>query len=242
MSMDEAMQVLRGALLMQNVMIDEGPQIISLRPLNTAQFGYVPLFDVDDDLAGEKDKSKIVRKVFSLEHYDPERMREAIAPMLPDYGQVTVEGPTRKLLVIDTVGNLERIAQVFQDRDSTYGSPRVHRALCREGRPIGRRRVERLMRDHGIQACSHKLYWRAPALGRFYGRGANLIHELELTGPDQVWVGDITYLKVRDKWRYLATVMDRYSRRIPRPRARRNCRDWCSGSPSGSVARSSAQG
>lgn len=109
---------------------------------------------------------------------------------------------------------LERIAQVFQDSDSTYGSPRVHKALCREGRTVGRRRVERLMRDHGIQACSHKLYWRAPALGRFYGRASNLIHGLELSGPDQVWVGDITYLKVGEEWRYLATVMDRYSRRI----------------------------
>ena len=109
---------------------------------------------------------------------------------------------------------LPKIKHAFSASRETYGSPRVHQALMRQGEPVGKRRIERLMRENGIRPVSARLYRRMPGLGRFFGQIGNQIHTKAVTGPDQVWVGDVTYLKVQGEWRYLATVMDRYSRRL----------------------------
>ncbi len=111
-------------------------------------------------------------------------------------------------------GLLSRIRTLFETSRGTYGSPRIHHALRAAGTRISRRRVERLMREAGLRARAVKLYRRIPGLHGFFTSIPN--HQLDrlATGPDQVWVGDITYLKVGGAWRYLAVVMDRYSRRI----------------------------
>ena len=70
------------------------------------------------------------------------------------------------------------------------------------------------MRENGVQGCSTKLYRRLPGLHEFYGSVSNTVRKMNVTGPDQVWLGDVTYLQVNGQWRYLATVMDRFTRRI----------------------------
>src|SRR6266699_1061327 len=70
------------------------------------------------------------------------------------------------------------------------------------------------MREAGLRARAVRLYRRIPGLHGFFTSIPNRQLDSLATGSDQVWVGDITYLKVGGAWRYLAVVMDRYSRRI----------------------------
>lgn len=109
---------------------------------------------------------------------------------------------------------LRQIRQIHVQSLQTYGSPRVHEQLRRQGEAVGKRRVERVMRERGIRGCSADLYRKLPGMGKFYGMTGCQAQEARVTGTDQVWVSDVTYLKVDGQWRYLATVMDRHSRRL----------------------------
>jgi len=71
------------------------------------------------------------------------------------------------------------------------------------------------MREAGLQARVMLVTRHQPGLKRFQARGDNL--RLQMNEPEainQVWVADVTYLKLKGQWQYLATVMDLYSRRI----------------------------
>lgn len=74
--------------------------------------------------------------------------------------------------------------------------------------------VARLMREEGVRACSDRLYRRRPGLARFLDSVPSRAHDRPSTRLDQVWVGDVTYLKVGEQWRYPAMVLDRHSRRL----------------------------
>jgi len=109
----------------------------------------------------------------------------------------------------------KQIEDIHRDSRGTYGSPRVHQALKREGMAIGKKRVERLMQAQNLQGRVVKVTRRQPGLKRFIERGENL--RLHQPGPsmiNQVWVSDITYIKVKHTYKYLIAIMDLYSRRI----------------------------
>ena len=109
----------------------------------------------------------------------------------------------------------ERIREVHAQSRGYYGSPRVMRQLNYEGESVGRRRVARLMRGARLQGRSARRYHRSMARQRaFFASVPNQQRATVTQAPNQVWVGDVTYLKVAGQWRYLAVVMDRHSRRV----------------------------
>jgi transposase InsO family protein len=106
-----------------------------------------------------------------------------------------------------------QIRTVHLESRGIYGSPRVHRALKGQGHCVGKHRVARL-RAHGIKARVATIRYTSPGMQRHYASIPNVQLDLALKSSDQVWVGDITYLKVGSIYRYLAVVMDKYSRRV----------------------------
>ena len=100
---------------------------------------------------------------------------------------------------IDDAEWVEKIRSVHAESRQTYGSPRVHAALTQAGDAIGRRRVERLMHKLRVQASSATLYRRIPGIGRIFDSDESKAQKIDVQQPDQVWVGDITYLNVRDQ-------------------------------------------
>ena len=86
--------------------------------------------------------------------------------------------------------------------------------LVKRGHAVSRKRVERLMREAGLRGRVARIYRSNPKLHGFYGQHPNRLWSSSAREPDQVWVADITYLRVAGRWRYLAVVMDQCSRRV----------------------------
>ena len=109
---------------------------------------------------------------------------------------------------------LEVMEGAFERSAGTYGSPRLHRELTNRGHRVSRRRVERLMRLGGWRARIVRVYRRKAGTHRWFGRHPNRVRRGRARRPNQIWVGDVTYLAVGRRWWYLATVLDQYSRRL----------------------------
>ena len=109
----------------------------------------------------------------------------------------------------------EQVRQAHANSRGFYGSPRVTGQLRLDGRSVGRRRVARLMREAGLQGRSARLYRNSKVLQRAFYAAVPYLPESAVTQTqDQVWVGDVTYLRVAGQWRYMAAVMDKHTRRI----------------------------
>ena len=115
---------------------------------------------------------------------------------------------------IDDKALLVDVRRLFVKYKGRYGSPRVHDQLIKEGFIVGKRRIERIMRENGIRAVAENKPKAKPWKITQYSDAENRIKDVELTGINQVWLTDVTYLKINGKQLYLATVLDKYSRKI----------------------------
>src|SRR5665648_952452 len=109
----------------------------------------------------------------------------------------------------------QKIREIYTNSRKTYGSPRIHQKLLREDYAIGKKRVERLMQELGIQAVAKRKY-KATTDSR-HSRPVAENHLNRNFTPDKSkvsWVADITYIWTKEGWLYLTTIMDLYSRKI----------------------------
>jgi transposase InsO family protein len=74
--------------------------------------------------------------------------------------------------------------------------------------------VERLMRADGMRARIARMYRPKAGTHRWFGQHRNHVRRTHATRPNQIWVGDLTYLSVGGRWWYLGAVLDQYSRRV----------------------------
>jgi transposase InsO family protein len=113
-------------------------------------------------------------------------------------------------------GLTEQIRQVHADSGGIYGSPRVHAVLKRQGVAVGRKRVERLMREAGLAGISPR------RTGKGFTRrdpDADLAPDLvrrdfTATGPNRLWVTDLTMVPTGEGPLRLSAIRDAFSRRV----------------------------
>ena len=103
----------------------------------------------------------------------------------------------------------------FAASGKVYGSRRLSAVLCAQGLRIGRHRVRRLMREHGLRALWRRKFVRTTDSGHALPVSANVLaRRFNPSGPNQAWVSDITYIRTRSGWLYLAVVLDLYARKV----------------------------
>ena len=110
----------------------------------------------------------------------------------------------------------EQIRQIHARSRATYGAPRVHAEL-RLGLDIhvSRKRVARLMRDHGLQGIHRRRRHGSTRRDPTATAAPDLVERrFRPPSPDQLWVADITQQRTGEGWLYLAVILDAFSRRV----------------------------
>lgn len=121
----------------------------------------------------------------------------------------------RSKRAIENEALVEHIKAIHTENRELYGSPRVHASLKERGQHYNIKRVARLMRENGIASKVTRRFKPRKQNYLTYTHVPNLLLERGIpTQKNQIWVGDVTYIRVNGSWTYLAVVMDLCTRKI----------------------------
>jgi putative transposase len=117
---------------------------------------------------------------------------------------------------VDDERLLARIEEVHAANYHAYGYRRTWKALLRAGEDVGRDRVKRLMRTHGIQGAKRRgKPWRTTITDPAATRSPDLVNrDFTASRPDELWVADFTYLRCWEGVVFFSFVIDVYGRRV----------------------------
>jgi putative transposase len=111
---------------------------------------------------------------------------------------------------LDLRDEIQRVALEFP----CYGRPRITAELKRRGWDVGHRRVGRIMREDNLLCLRKRKFVVTTDSNHNLRVYPNLAGSMTLTGIDQLWIADITYIRLEMEFVYLAVVLDAFSRRV----------------------------
>jgi putative transposase len=106
------------------------------------------------------------------------------------------------------------IQQIALEHRGRYGSRRIARELHDRGMPVNRKRVVRIMREDNLLAVQPRWFVRTTDSEHKLEVYLNLARHMKLTGVNQLWVADITYIRLQREFVYLAVLLDVFSRKV----------------------------
>lgn len=110
---------------------------------------------------------------------------------------------------------VKRLRQLHRQYHGRYGADKIWQLMRQQGETCGRHRVARLRREDGIEALRRKRFRSGYAARNSQPPAPNrLQQDFTAERPDQVWVGDTTFISTRAGWVFLATVIDLYARTV----------------------------
>ena len=111
---------------------------------------------------------------------------------------------------LDLRDAIQRIALQFP----CYGRPRITAELRRQGWEVNHKRVGRILREDNLLCIRRRKFVRTTDSNHSLQIYPNLAEKIKLNGVDQLWVADITYIRLETEFVYLAVVLDAFSRRV----------------------------